>query len=247
MVDVGAQHERTQGVVPAAGLSAVLFDMDGLLVNTEPIWLEVERQTLATLGCTWSQADQQAIMGASMDHATSYIRALSGTERTDEEVAALLIGGMLDRLAHAEIPILPGARALVSEVAAAGLPFALVSASVRAIVDLVLAALGRAGFPTFPVTVAGDEVARSKPDPMPYLRAGELLGVDLGRAVVLEDSANGVTAAHAAGATVVAIPHAVPVLPRERVVVRDSLVGLDVATLTALACERPPAGQSIST
>lgn len=224
------------------GLSAVLFDMDGLLVNTEPIWLEVEHETLAALGGTWSEADQRAIMGASMAHATAYIRTLSGTDRSDEEVADLLIGTMLQRLAVAEIPVLPGARELVAAVAAAGVPFGLVSASVRSIVDLVLNALARAGFPAFPVSVAGDEVARSKPDPLPYLRAGELLGVDLTRCVVLEDSANGVEAAHAAGAIVLAIPHAVPVHPRERVIVRDSLVGLDMAALTAMACGRPPAG-----
>jgi beta-phosphoglucomutase-like phosphatase (HAD superfamily) len=82
--------------------------------------------------------------------------------------------------------------------------------------------------------VAGDEVTRSKPDPMPYLRAAELLGVDITRAVVLEDSLNGVRAAWSAGATVVAVPHAVPVRAGERIVVRESLVGLDVAALGSL-------------
>jgi HAD superfamily hydrolase (TIGR01509 family) len=215
-------------------LSAVLFDMDGLLVNTEPIWLEVEHQTLAALGGTWSQADQRAIMGASMAHATAYIRTISGTDRTDDEVGELLIGTMLERLAGAEIPIQPGAADLLAEVAASGVPFALVSASVRPIVDLVLAFLGRAGLPVFPVSVAGDEVARSKPDPLPYLHAADLLGVDITRAVVLEDSLNGVRAAWSAGATVVAVPHAVPVEAGERIVVRQSLVGLDMAGLASL-------------
>lgn len=215
-------------------LSAVLFDMDGLLVNTEPMWLEAEHETLATLGGTWSEADQRAIMGASMAHATAYIRALSGTDRSDEQVADLLIGTMLERLEGAEIPIQPGAADLVTAVAGAGLPFALVSASVRPIVDLVLAHLARCGWPVFPVSVAGDEVARSKPDPMPYLHAAQLLGIDITRAVVLEDSLNGVRAAWSAGATVVAVPHAVPIEAGERVIVRESLQGLDVAGLAAL-------------
>lgn len=215
-------------------LSAVLFDMDGLLVNTEPMWLEAEHETLATLGGTWSEADQKAIMGASMAHATAYIRRLSGTDRTDEQVAELLIGTMLQRLEGAEIPIQPGAADLLRAVAGSGLPFALVSASVRPIVDLVLAHLGRSGLPRFPITVAGDEVARSKPDPLPYTHAAELLGIDITRAVVLEDSLNGVRAAWSAGATVVAVPHAVPIEAGERIVVRQSLLGLDVAGLDAL-------------
>ncbi len=215
-------------------LSAVLFDMDGLLVDTEPMWLEVEHQTLATLGGTWSEEHQRAIMGASMAHATAYMRGISGTQRTDAEVAELLIGSMLERLDGAQIPIQPGAEDLLTDVAASGIPFALVSASVRPIVDLVLESMARSGLPVFPVTVAGDEVTRSKPDPMPYLHAADLLGVDVTRAVVLEDSLNGVRAAWSAGATVVAVPHAVPVEAGERIVVCQSLVGLDMAGLAAL-------------
>jgi HAD superfamily hydrolase (TIGR01509 family) len=215
-------------------LSAVLFDMDGLLVNTEPMWLEVEHETLAALGGTWSAADQRAIMGASMAHATAYIRGVSGTHRTDAEVAEMMVGTMLERLEGADIPILPGAAELLDEVAGSGLPFALVSASVRPIVDLVLAFLVRSGLPAFPVSVAGDEVARSKPDPLPYLHAADLLGVDITRTIVLEDSLNGVRAAWAAGATVVAVPHAVPVEAGDRIVVRETLVGLDLPGLAAL-------------
>lgn len=215
-------------------LSAVLFDMDGLLVNTEPDWLQVEHEVLAVLGGTWSEADHRAVMGASMAHATAYIRDVSGTEHSDEYVADLMISSMLLRLQEADIVIQPGAREIVTEVAESGVPFALVSASVRPLVDLVLAFLARAGFPRFPVTVAGDEVARSKPDPLPYLRAADLLGIDITRAVVFEDSANGTRAGWSAGATVVAIPHAVPIEPGERVVVRDSLAGLRVADLRAL-------------
>jgi HAD superfamily hydrolase (TIGR01509 family) len=215
-------------------MSAVLFDMDGLLVDTEPIWLEVEHETLAALGGTWSEEHQKAIMGASMAHATAYIRGISGTDRTDDEVGHMLIGGMLDRLDGTDPQILPGAADLLTRVADAGVPFALVSASVRPIVDVVMEFLARSGLPTFPVSVAGDEVTRSKPDPMPYLRAAELLGVDITRAVVLEDSLNGVRAAWSAGATVVAVPHAVPVRAGERIVVRESLVGLDVAALGSL-------------
>ena len=215
-------------------LSAVLFDMDGLLVDTEPQWLEIEHETLAALGGTWSPADARAIMGASMAHATAHIRRVSGTHRTDAQVEAMLVGAMLERLAGADIPIQPGARELVQDVAESGLPYALVSASVRPIVDVVVAFLRSQGLPGFPVTIAGDEVERGKPDPLPYLHAADLLGIDITRAVVLEDSANGTRAGWAAGATVVAVPHSVAIEPRERVIVRPSLVGLSVGQLRTL-------------
>lgn len=220
----------------AAGmsLSAVLFDMDGLLVNTEPLWLEVEHETLATLGGTWSAADNVAIVGASLEHAADYMRRLSGTNQSTAEVGELLVGGMLAKLGVGDIPIQPGAAQLLREVAQAGVPFALVSASVRSIVDLVIDALHRHGLPEFPVSVAGDEVPRGKPDPMPYLQAARQLGVDITRAVVLEDSPNGARAGWAAGAHVIAVPHAVPIDPEDRITVRSSLVGLRMADLRAL-------------
>ena len=218
-------------------LSAVLFDMDGLLVDTEPIWQRAEDRAVAELGGTeWTPEDQRAVLGASLPLAGEYMRRRTGTSRSGDEVAQLIIGGFLDDVrAGSPIVVQPGAVELVNEVAGAGIPFALVSASVRAIVDLVTAHLASVGAAPFPVTVAGDEVDRGKPDPTPYQRAAELLGAPIGRAVVLEDSINGVQAGWSAGATVVAIDGMVRHEPRPRVVVRESLVGLTVAELTALA------------
>ena len=219
---------------PGRNLSAVLFDMDGLLVDTEPLWLRAEYATLHALGGEWSPADQAAILGASMAHAARYIRRRAASTRPPAEIGRMLIDAMLTELAEAEVPVRPGAGRLLTEVAGSGLPYALVSASVRPIVDLVLAALARTGLPGFPVTIAGDEVARGKPDPLPYATAARRLGIDITRAVVLEDSANGVRAGHAAGAVVLAVPHAIPIEPAPRVHVRPSLVGLDLAQLRAL-------------
>ena len=222
-------------------ISAVLFDMDGLLVDTEPLWLRVEIATMAELGCTWTEDDQRAILGGSLDHATAYFAERSGTDLPQETIGEMLIAGMLDELRDGQIPLQPGAAEIVRQVADSPIPFALVSASVRSIVDLVLGALRAAGLPEFPLTIAGDEVARSKPDPLPYLTAAQRLGVDIRRAVVLEDSANGVRAATRAGAMVVAVPHAVAVEPSDQVVVRESLVGLDLAELRRVGGTRPPA------
>jgi HAD superfamily hydrolase (TIGR01509 family) len=221
------------------GLSAVLFDMDGLLVDTEPLWLQAEIATMAQLGATWSEADQRAILGASLERAAQYFADTSGSDLPIGTIAELLVGRMLELLRLGPIPLQPGAEQLVREVAASGIPFALVSASIRQIVDLVLVALDAAGLPPFPLTIAGDEVPRSKPDPLPYLTAAERLGIDLRRAVVLEDSPNGVRSGHDAGAVVVAVPRAAPVQPGGRVVVRESLVGLDVAALERIAAGAP--------
>ena len=102
---------------------------------------------------------------------------------------------------------------------------------------ILLGTLARAGLPGFPLTVAGDEVERSKPDPLPYLRAAGALGIDVTRAIVLEDSANGVRAASEAGAVVVAVPHAVPIEPAARIHVRPSVVGLGLADLRRLVAD----------
>ena len=115
-------------------LSAVLFDMDGLLVDTEPIWQRAEDRAVAELGGTeWTPEDQRAVLGASLPLAGEYMRRRTGTSRSGDEVAQLIIGGFLDDVrAGSPIVVQPGAVELVNEVAGAGIPFALVSASVRA-------------------------------------------------------------------------------------------------------------------
>lgn len=215
-------------------LSAVLFDMDGLLVDTEPLWLVAERATMRELGCSWSEEDQRAILGGPLAHAAAYMVRRSGTSLSQDEVGRRLVAHMGELLEDERITIQPGAVDLVRDVADRGIPRALVSASLRTVVDRVLVALDDAGVPAFPVTVAGDEVHPTKPDPAPYLRAAELLGIDISRAIVLEDSPNGVQAGWASGATVVAVQHVVPIGPRPRVHVRHTLVGLDVPALEAL-------------
>lgn len=215
-------------------ISGILFDMDGLLVDTEPLWLIAEEATMRSLGATWTQADQLAILGGPLEHAAHYMVGRSGTELSAHEVGQRLIGRMLELLRTEPITLQPGAAELVGRVAASGIPYALVSASLRQIVDLVLAALARAGVPAFPVTIAGDEVARTKPDPQPYLQAAAALGIDIASAVVLEDSVNGVRAGWASGASVIAVPHVVTVPDLDRVVVIDTLEGLDLDRIESL-------------
>jgi len=235
--DTGLPAEAAEAVPPAPPrhLTGVLFDMDGLLVDTEPVWMRAEEAVVASLGGTsWTQDDQRAILGLALPLAAEYMCSRTGSARPADEVADLIVSGFLRELADSPVPLQPGAAEIVREVSAAGVPFALVSASVRSIVDLITAHLRAADVPAFPITLAGDEVEHGKPDPTPYLRAAELLGIDIEGAVVLEDSRNGVLAGWSAGATVVAVEGMVQHTPRPRVHVRPSLRGIDLATLRGL-------------
>jgi HAD superfamily hydrolase (TIGR01509 family) len=215
-------------------LDAVMFDMDGLLIDTEPQWMSAERELAAFLGTQWTPEDQRTILGLALPIACQYIKERTGSSLSPEEIGHELITRFLARITVDGLTVQPGAVALVSDVAEAGLPFALVSASPRQVMDLCLSELWERGMPAFAVSVAGDEVTSGKPDPQPYLKAAGLLGADPQNCVVLEDSANGVAAAVACGATVVALSHLVAHRAQERVIVRDSLVGLDVAYLRGL-------------
>lgn len=219
---------------PSRSLQAVMFDMDGLLIDTEPIWMRAEGDLVVEWGGTWTAQDQLAILGSSMPVAGRYLKERSGTHLTPMEVSAALNQRFREYLADSELVVQPGAIDLVGSVAAAGVPFALVSASERAIVNMITGMLYERGMARFEVTVAGDEVERGKPDPLPYLTAAAKLGAEPARCVVLEDSANGVAAGLASGATVVGISHMVDHVPAERLHVRSSLVGLDAAALAAL-------------
>jgi HAD superfamily hydrolase (TIGR01509 family) len=220
--------------VPAPELMAVLFDMDGLLVDTEPLWFEVETIVMARLGGAWGPADQAALVGGSLERSLNYLLGKATRPASRAEVAAWMVTGMVELLTTRDVPVMPGARELIAEVAAAGVPYGLVTSSERPVMDAVL---GRLRI-TFPITVCGDDVTHSKPDPEPYLLAAAKLGADPARCVVCEDSPNGVAAAEAAGCVTVAVPSLVPIPPRPGRTVVGSLTQLSVARLAALAAGR---------
>ena len=212
-------------------LEAVLFDMDGLLVDTEPLWFETEADVMARLGAPWTEQDQEQLLGGSMDNTVGYLLARATRPAPPADVARWMTEGMLRRAAEGRVAVRPGARALLDEVARAGLPFALVTGSQRPFTEAVLASTGF----RFPVTVTGDDVTRTKPDPEPYLLAAKLLDADPGQCVALEDSPNGVASATTAGCLVVAVPTLLPVPPAPRRLVMPSLTDVSLATLRALA------------
>ena len=226
-----AEPIEPEGSPEANGeLQAVLFDMDGLLVDSEPLWFEVECSVMARLDGRWSEADQQALIGGSLPRTVAYLRERAGRPASAEEVGRWLVDGMTSLLQSRELRVLPGARELLAEVRAAGIASALVTSSERPIMDAVLRQLDVA----FSATVCADDVTRGKPDPEPYLRAASLLGADPRRCVALEDSPNGVASAEAAGCQTVAVPSLVPSADRPGRVVARSLSQVDLAMLRGL-------------
>jgi HAD superfamily hydrolase (TIGR01509 family) len=212
------------------GLEAVLFDMDGLLVDTEPLWLETETEVMARLGASWTEQDQERLLGGSMERTVGYLLAKATRPAPPGEVARWMIEGMLKRAAEGRLVIRPGARELLTEVAAAAIPYALVTSSQREFANAVLAGTGF----RFPVTVCGDDVTVTKPAPDPYLLAAKLLDADPANCVALEDSPNGVASATSAGCHVIAVPSLLDIPPAPGRLVVRSLREVTVETLRAL-------------
>jgi HAD superfamily hydrolase (TIGR01509 family) len=224
---------RADSAPGSGSLEAVLFDMDGLLVNTEPMWFEVEHAVMARLGGEWTHEDQQALVGGSLHRSVGYLLSRATRPAEPDQVADWLIGGMAELLAERDVTAMPGAIELVTAVRAAGISYALVTSSERVIMDAALASLARRDV-TFPVTVCGGDVRNTKPHPEPYLRAADLLGADPASCVALEDSPSGVAAAEAAGCVTIAVPGVAPVAHRSGRIVVVSLADIDVPFLRSL-------------
>jgi len=213
-------------------LQAVLFDLDGLLVDSEPEWFEVEAEMFERLGATraWTHADAHALVGKALVVSAAHIVSEAGSSVPATVVADRLVTAMPQRFARG-VPWKPGALELLAELESRGIGVAVVSSSYRRLVDAVLAHLPAGIVGT---SVAGDEVARGKPDPDPYLRALTSLGVVAERTVVLEDSPTGATAGAAAGCTVVLVPDLAPLPNTHTWHVVPSLATLSVDGMASL-------------
>lgn len=217
-----------------AELAAVLWDMDGTLVDSERLWDVSLADLTAHLGGELSQATRDALVGSSLPASVRAIRAEAGLDPDDADAAERdghwLVARTME-LFRADLPWRPGARDALVATREAGLATALVTSTYRGLTEVALDTLGR---DLFDVTVCGDEVTATKPDPAPYRRALELLDLPARCAVAVEDSPTGTRSAESAGLLVVVVPSEVPVPAGERRVLRDSLVGFDVAELAGL-------------
>lgn len=211
---------------------AVLFDMDGTLVDSEHLWLEGERAVMHELGAQWSNADQVFCLGGPIERAVDYMISKAGTSMSHKDVLDRLLDVMGELYRTTDLQWQPGARDLLLECLELEIPTALVTASWRRIIDVVEnsinADLGRSAF-TF--TVGGDEVESTKPHPEPYATAASRLGAQPHDCLALEDSPPGAQSALAAGCKVIAIPHLTPIEEAHGLVNVATLQGLNLATL----------------
>ncbi|GAB3767028.1 HAD family phosphatase [Nocardioides ginsengisegetis] len=209
--------------------AAVLWDMDGTLVDTEPYWIETEFALAERYGGTWSREHALNLVGNDLLESGRYIRRHMGIDREPEDIVEELLDGVVERVRQ-QVPWRPGAVELLHELHDRSVPCALVTMSYQRFVDPILAALPASAFD---VVVTGDAVNRGKPHPEPYLTAAERLGVDPADCLAIEDSDTGTRSAVAAGCGVLVVPHHVTVLAGERRVFADTLADLDVAAVWA--------------
>ncbi|MGW8886958.1 HAD family hydrolase [Streptomyces sp. NPDC055749] len=211
-------------------LQAVFLDMDGTLVDTEGFWWDAEVEVFAGLGHRLDEAWRDVVVGGPMSRSAGYLIDATGADIRLDELTVLLNDSFEARIDRG-VPLMPGAARLLAELVAHEVPTALVSASHRRIIDRVLDSVGHHHFG---LTVAGDEVSRTKPHPEPYLTAASGFAVDPLRCAVVEDTATGVAAAEAAGCRVVAVPSVAPIAPASGRVVVGSLEDVDLAFLRGL-------------
>lgn len=238
--------------------AAVLFDMDGTLVDTEVLWWETAREVAAGLGHRLTDADAPEVVGRAVaDTAAHLIGVTSGDpstlpgaatgraaapERTAADRAAALertaaeLTDSFFRKVDAGAPLRPGAAALLASLESAGVPFAMVSASPRSVVDAVVA--GALAGVDFAFTLSADDTVRTKPHPDPYRAAAERFAADPAACVAVEDSPDGTASADAAGCAVLVVPSLLPVAPGRARTFARSLEEVDLGVLTD--CLRRP-------
>ena len=222
----------TEPATTTRTLGAALWDFDGTLADTEPLWIAAEFDLLGELGAPWSTDHARQLVGRSLLDSGAYIVDVIGRhDLTPAWVVDQLLARVVHRLRTEPIAWRPGALDLLQSFADAEIPCALVSASYRVLLD---AALDQLPPGCFVLSVAGDEVRQGKPHPEPYQTACRLLGVLPRDCVVFEDSPPGAKSGNAAGALVLAVENMVPVpaAPRRRHV--RSLAELDAAAVASL-------------
>jgi HAD superfamily hydrolase (TIGR01509 family) len=217
-------------VITGPELAAVLFDMDGTLLDSEKIW-DVALDDLAEwLGGRLSPAGRTRMVGTPLGRSIAILHDDLGIEADAEASSAYLLGRAAE-LFERPLPWRPGARELLDAVAEAGVPAGLVTSTHRGLTKLALRTLGG---DRFAAVVCGDDVAATKPAPDPYLTAAAQLGVTPEHCVAIEDSPVGLRAARAAGCAVLVVPNDVAIEPDPGIEIRPTLEGVTVADLRAL-------------
>lgn len=216
----------TDPLLPAA----VLWDMDGTIIDTEPYWMAEEERLVHEAGGTWSTQDSLDLVGNDLRDSAAIILERTPVTGTPEQVVDQLLSGVVARTRD-HVPWRPGARELLEECVARGVPTALVTMSWTSLADVLLQALPPA---TFTTVVTGDGVSRGKPHPDPYLEAARRLRVAPAQCLALEDSPTGARSSTAAGVPTVAVPHIVAVPEMAGLTTLPSLAGVGLERLAGL-------------
>lgn len=185
-------------------IEAVVFDLDGVVVDSEQVWDDVRERLTHEHGGRWHEGAQEDMMGMSSPEWSRYMHERIGLAESPEQINDEVVGRMLERYRES-LPLIEGAVAAVRRLAAE-FPLAVASSSNRSLIEVVLEQAGIAAL--FVAAVSSEEVARGKPAPDVYLEAVRRLGVEPGSCAAVEDSSNGIRAAHAAGIHVIAVPNA---------------------------------------
>ncbi|MFT4658008.1 MAG: HAD superfamily hydrolase (TIGR01509 family) [Candidatus Aldehydirespiratoraceae bacterium] len=210
--------------------AALLIDMDGTIVDSEPYWIATEYELVKEFGGTWGPEDAHSIIGFDLLDAAAELRDRGGVQLEPHAIVDRLLDGVVAKC-QVDLPWRPGARDLLIEARDAGIPCVLVTMSWRRFADAVLA---EAPAGVFVGSVTGDEVSAGKPGPDPYLAAAKLVGFAPGNCVAIEDSPTGVQSALAAGCRTIAVPHVVAVEERSGLTVWPTLAGRTLADFASV-------------
>jgi HAD superfamily hydrolase (TIGR01509 family) len=200
-------------------MSAILFDMDGTIIDSEPLWLEAEIKVMAELGFYWDFQDQINYLGGPMDRTEKYMQERSGNIKPYGYFRERLNQVMKEKF-DKELVVIPGALELIKDCKQHGVKTALVTASGR---DLMMSAVKRFPDDAFDVCISRDDVKNSKPDPEPYLKAAIQLNVDISKCIIFEDSVTGLTSAISSGAQVIAVSHLIEIPEQPNVLIVESI------------------------
>ena len=208
-------------------LAAVLWDMDGTLIDSEPLWLAAEVAMLSRYGIELTEATRDQIVGSGLRAAAALFQDL-GVPMTADDIIAEWADAVIAGLQEDGPEWRPGALELLGSLRDAGIPSALVTMAFRSIADAVVALLPEGSFAAI---VAGDEVEREKPDPDPYFRGAAALGVPIERCLAIEDSPTGLRSAFSSGAVAIGVPNLVDLSETPKHELWSTLTGVDAARL----------------
>lgn len=212
--------------------AAVLWDMDGTLVDTEPYWMSAEQELVVSYGGSWTAEDGLTLVGAGLRHSAAILRG-RGVELSEDEIIEHLTERVLEQTRVA-IPWQPGAQELLVALHDDGIPAALVTMSMRPLARYIADSFD---FPAFATIVTGGDVSHAKPHPEPYLRAARILGVEPEDCLAIEDSVPGLASATASGAVVIGVPAHIPLQESPAYTLWPTLAGKTVADLASVFSE----------